>query len=334
MVGLREGVVLGVGAVEEGLPLVGVAHEVLVNVLKAVELPRPVELAVDVGPLVVGDPGGGVLGDGDLTGGAREQVPPLLVADLVVALADLDGEDEGEEELVLFEEGPADVFVEGVGEVVVDVEEPLLEDVGGGAGLDAQHEQPHEPLQGVLVHRVDQRKVYYAEEQQGRPVGHRSVPLTGLVDLLLGELALLDPFVDFLTGLLGVGKFVDEGLVLEELVNVALGAGEGLEDGVLDLDEGLAVLSVLGDDLNLLLLHLRVLESHYLGQHLLLEPRGCDCEVDDGHLHEYLGRVVGVGQRCCHEKLKALAVVQGLLPDGDRVAGAGFDHFLEEDGLK
>ena len=34
--------------------------------------------------------------------------------------------------------------------------------------------------------------------------------LTGLVDLLLDELALLDPFADVLTGLLGVGNLVDE----------------------------------------------------------------------------------------------------------------------------
>ena len=87
------------------------------------------------------------------------------------------------------------------------------------------------------------------------------------------------PFCDFLTVLLGVGKLVDERLVLEELVDVALGAEEGLEDGVLDLDEGLAVLGVLGDDSNLLL-HLGF-SMHYLGQHLLLEPRGHDGEADD-----------------------------------------------------
>ena len=34
--------------------------------------------------------------------------------------------------------------------------------------------------------------------------------LTCLVDLLLDELALLDPFADVLTGLLGVGNLVDE----------------------------------------------------------------------------------------------------------------------------
>jgi hypothetical protein len=60
--------------------------------------------------------------------------------------------------------------------------------------------------------------------------------------LLFGELGLLHSFVDFLAGLLGVGELIDKGLVFEELVDVALGAGQCLEDRVFDFDQYLFVL--------------------------------------------------------------------------------------------
>ena len=97
------------------------------------------------------------------------------------------------------------------------------------------------------------------------PVDHRSA---------LPNSSSIQPFVDFLTGLLGVGRLVDEGLVPEELVDVALGAGEGLEDGALNLDEDFVALGVLGDDLNIFLLHLGVLEGTIWAKICSSSPEG------------------------------------------------------------
>lgn len=47
------------------------------------------------------------------------------------------------------------------------------------------YEKVGEPLQGVLVHGVDHVKVSHAEVHDGPSVGHRSIPLASLVDLLL-----------------------------------------------------------------------------------------------------------------------------------------------------
>lgn len=47
------------------------------------------------------------------------------------------------------------------------------------------HEEVGEPLQGVLVHWVDDVEVSHAEVHYGPSVGHRSIPLASLVDLLL-----------------------------------------------------------------------------------------------------------------------------------------------------
>ena len=42
---------------------------------------------------------------------------------------------------MLLEERTADVFIETVGEVVIDVDQPFLQDVAGHAVFDAEHEQ-------------------------------------------------------------------------------------------------------------------------------------------------------------------------------------------------
>lgn len=63
VIGLREGFFLGGGAVEDVFPFIGVGEEVFVDVEEVGELSGPVELAVEIGPLVIRDPGGGIVGD-------------------------------------------------------------------------------------------------------------------------------------------------------------------------------------------------------------------------------------------------------------------------------
>jgi len=87
---------------------------------------------------------------------------------------------------VLFEERPADVLVQAVGEVLVNVEQPFLKHVGGRTRLDAHNKESDKPLQRVLVHRIDEGKVDDAEEEEGSPEGDRPVALSRLINLLLG----------------------------------------------------------------------------------------------------------------------------------------------------
>lgn len=52
------------------------------------------------------------------------------------------------------------------------------------------HEKVGEPLQGVLVHGVDDVEISDAEVHDRSSVGHRAVPFASLVDLLLRNLCL------------------------------------------------------------------------------------------------------------------------------------------------
>lgn len=125
---------------------------------------------------------------------------------------------------MLLEERTADVFIETVGEVVIDVDQSFLQDVAGHAVFDAEHEQANKPLQSILIHWIDEREVYDAKEEQRCPACDWPVPLSGLIDLLFSDLTLFDSFVDLLTGLLRIRELVDQGLVFQELIDAALGA--------------------------------------------------------------------------------------------------------------
>lgn len=88
----------------------------------------------------------------------------------------------------------------------------------------AHHKEPHEPLQRILIHRIDQGKVNDTEEKQRSSVGNRPVPFSSLIDLLLSYFAFLHSFVNLLTRLLGVRKLIDERLILQKLVDVSFSA--------------------------------------------------------------------------------------------------------------
>lgn len=106
--------------------------------------------------------------------------------------------------------------------MVVDIGQTLLQYARGRTALDANHEQPREPLQRILVHGVDQRKVDYAEEQERGAVGHWTIPLASLIDLFLSDFALLYSLVNLLTGFLGVRKLVNQRFIFKKFVDVAV----------------------------------------------------------------------------------------------------------------
>lgn len=76
---------------------------------------------------------------------------------------------------MLFKERTADVFVQTVSEVVFHAHESLLKDIGWRRVLKSCEEEIAEPLQRVLIHRIDTGKIQDAEVKQTSSKGHRTV---------------------------------------------------------------------------------------------------------------------------------------------------------------
>jgi hypothetical protein len=112
-------------------------------------------------------------------------------------------------------------------------------------------------------------------------------------------------------------QFVDEGFVHEDFVDASLGFGEGLQDGVFDVEELFLVGGVLLYDFCFLLFQVGVFDCDDLCQHLFFESAWGDGEVDDGDLHEGFGGVVGIGDGGGHEEFERVVVRQGFITDLD-----------------
>jgi len=110
---------LRTAAIEYFPPFVGIFHEMLVDVLEVDKLASSIELSVEIRPLVIRNPRGGIGRNGDFSRRSREQVSPLSIIDLIVALSNLDSQNKREEQFVLFEQTSAHVFIKRIGKVVV-----------------------------------------------------------------------------------------------------------------------------------------------------------------------------------------------------------------------
>merc|ERR1719502_1139835 len=99
---------------------------------------------------------------------AGEKEAVLIHRELVVGELETDEHEEGEEELVLLEERPADVVVERQAEAGVKELQALFEIVGLLAVLDRQDEESDEEGKRVLVHRIDVPHIRHDKEQDGR----------------------------------------------------------------------------------------------------------------------------------------------------------------------
>lgn len=101
-----------------------------------------------------------------------------------------------------FEQRPADVFVELVGEVIIKVLEPFLQHVARSGLVYTVDKQVVEPLEGVLIHGVDGGQVQDAEEQQARSKCNWSITVSNYVDLVFSHFAVFHSLVNFLGKLL------------------------------------------------------------------------------------------------------------------------------------
>jgi hypothetical protein len=122
---------------------------------------------------------------------------------------------------------------------------------------------------------------------------------------------------------------VDECLVHEYFIDVTSAFAETLEYLIFDIEELLLIGGIALNDLNLLLLELRVLECYDLCEHLILQSGGSNCEVDDRHLDEGLRGVVGVRECGGEEELEFLIEAQGLVSQCYAQTGATLHYLLE-----
>lgn len=87
--------------------------------------------------------------------------------------------------LVFFKQGSADVAVEGVGEVVVEIFQASVQVLGFLSIVDRQDEEVDEPGQGILVHGLNVGQISNREEKDGRMDSNRCVAHSSCVNLLL-----------------------------------------------------------------------------------------------------------------------------------------------------
>ena len=106
-------------------------------------------------------------------------------------MEDADREEEGKHQFVALEEGSADVGVDVVGEEVIEVLDALVDVWRRRGEADGGDEEVAEPLQAVLVHRVDGAEVGNAKIQDGGTIGHGFVQVPAFVDLLFCHLCFL-----------------------------------------------------------------------------------------------------------------------------------------------
>ena len=188
---------------------------------------------------------------------------------------------EREEQLVLLEERATHVAVQVVGEVVLEVLEAPLHVLRLQAVLYRVEIEIDEPLQRVLVHRIDVGQVGEAEEECGRVLRHRLVLETRRLDLLGRLEADLLLLVDVVGDELGVVERENGRLVLQ---NVAL-RRQREQYLVLDLLESALILSARDDQRLTLLLELGTLFGHHDAEQLVFEALGRDHEVEQSDLN-------------------------------------------------
>lgn len=240
------------------------------------------------------------------------------------AQMDLDGEGDGEEQLVCGEEGAADVPVEREREVRVQKLDALRQNQRALRPADRLPEELQEERQPVLVHRVDVRERGHAEEEHRGVEGHRLVGRARLVNLLLGLLRHLLLLDDVVAQVLRRPQDVDRVLVVQD---VPVRTGEDVQNLLLDLVQLPPVLRALEDQSRLLLLQLRALLRDDQPEQLVFEPLPGDHEVQQRHLHRDLRQIVRVPQLGRDVELESFLVLQHVVPD------AQHHHAAPSEGL-
>ena len=237
------------------------------------------------------------------------------------------------------EEGPADVVVERVGEVLVEDDDARLDVIRRERRarllvfhllrlvslFDPSDEQRNEPRQRVLVHWVDDCEVGDAEEENRGARGDRPVLFPCLVDVPLGDLGFGDFLGDVVGGHLGLREGVDELLVVED---VTLAVTEHVQDLILQVLQLRLHPCVGHDELVLSLREVPALLHHHRAEELVLESVQGDEEVQKRNLDANLGLVVRVAHLRGHVEPKVGVVRDDVVAHLDHLAAALLERLL------
>ena len=188
----RESLCRRIRGVVDGLPQIWVIGDVFFEALVVTESGETTHFV----PHFRGDPAGGGILVGVLSNGhtTSQQESQLAAIDRTLCHLKLGSQQEGKEELVLLKEGPANVQIEEVSEVVRQDFEPLVQIFTLFTVRNGSDEQGHKPSKGVLVHRINVRQVCDAEEKNRAMLCDGLVTLSCLINLglcLVGNLLLL-----------------------------------------------------------------------------------------------------------------------------------------------
>ena len=289
---------------------------------------------VDVLPHLLRDPlGRGVLGEARRIEhhAARQQVAPLGVVELVVALHEVGAQQQREGQLVLLKERAADVLVQEVLKVRVEVLHAHLQVAARLRIGDRAAEEVDEPVERVLVHRVDGGERGDAEEEHSRAVRDGLVRRARLVDLDLGLVGNLLLGANLVGELLGAVKDLNGRGVLEDRAARRL---EHLEDLVFHLGELLLVGGALLHQPALLLFEVGPLLGHHDAEQLVFQTIGRDHEVEQRHFDLELRQVVRVAQLGGDVELEVGRVLDGRVAQPDALDAGLLEGLLDEQRLE
>ena len=212
---------------------------------------------------------------------ALEEEVELFAVEATLPLLNLDGHLEREHELVSLEEAEAGEVVDVVSERLDDVAQAALE-VGvllGRRQGEVEHLEVHEKR--ILVHGVDHREAGHDEEEDRPALGDGHVLDARGVNLLGGDLRLLEVLRNLHSLLLRVLQRLDERRVVQNLTSRLR---QLAQQRVLQLLQQRFTVAHLLHQAFALLLEVRSLVAHGDVQQLLLKTLLGDGVVDDHRL--------------------------------------------------
>jgi len=190
--------------------------------------------------------------------------------------------------------------------------------------------QIREPLQRVLIHRINYGQINDCKEENWSPVSNRSVNFSGLIDLFLGNLRLFHSDIDFIRSLFRLFQNFNKLIIFKNVCNLSI-LGQSNKDLVFNFSQNLGRLGVLLDNVILLLLKIWHFLRHELIEHLLFKTERSNGEVENGNLHWSLGWIVRVGNGCCHEEFEGVVPRNTLI---SKLKRACLINLLQKNRLK
>ena len=246
---------------------------------------------------------------------------------LVRVEVDLESEEQREQELVPLVEATQRVSPHGLGQVVQDVADSLVDDVRRLGSRDSPVEEDQELPQRRLVHDVHFAQLHDQEVEDGASGGHRSVLFTRRVDFCFRFRRDSQLLRHLLRRLLRVLQHKNQLLVVHER---AFDGRQLFQQVVLQLFHGLPMFQDILHKLQSLRFQIWLLHPDDSSQQLILQTLHSDGEVNDGAAGAHLRSVCRIGQLGRDEELETVKDVHFFVAEQDFHDAALLDEVLVE----